>query len=108
MNDASTALYALKPVTFKYKPSLDPQGIPQFGLVAEQVEKVDPQLVARDDQGRPYTVRYQAVDAMLLNEFLKDHKQVEEQNEEIQQLQQTVNELKAMVRKLATKQGDAQ
>jgi 2,3-bisphosphoglycerate-independent phosphoglycerate mutase len=54
-------------------------GIPQFGLVAEQVEKVSPDLVARDEQGKPYTVRYEAVNAMLLNEFLKEHRKVEEQ-----------------------------
>ena len=73
MDDASQAILALKPVTFRYKPELDPKGIPQFGLVAEDVEKVNPDLVARDDQGKPYTVRYEAVNAMLLNEFLKEH-----------------------------------
>ena len=65
---------ALKPVTFRYKQELDPDGIPQFGLVAEQVEKVNPNLVARDEEGKPYTVRYEAVNAMLLNEFLKEHR----------------------------------
>ena len=68
------AILALKPVTFRYKHELDPAGIPQFGLVAEGVEKVSPDLVARDEQGKPYTVRYEAVNAMLLNEFLKEHK----------------------------------
>ena len=61
-----------------YKHDLDPNGAPQFGLVAEQVEKVSPDLVARDEQGKPYTVRYEAVNAMLLNEFLKEHKKVEQ------------------------------
>jgi hypothetical protein len=79
MDKASEAILALKPVTFRYKPELDPNGIPQFGLVAEEVEKVNPDLVARDDQGKPYTVRYEAVNAMLLNEFLKAHRKVEEQ-----------------------------
>ena len=79
MDKASEAILALKPVTFRYKQELDPDGIPQFGLVAEQVEKVNPDLVARDDQGKPYTVRYEAVNAMLLNEFLKEHRKVEEQ-----------------------------
>ena len=65
-----------QPVTFRYKKELDPEGIPQFGLVAEQVEKVNPDLVARDEQGKPYTVRYEAVNAMLLNEFLKEHRKV--------------------------------
>jgi len=79
MDRASDAIHALKPVTFRYKKELDPDGIPQFGLVAEQVEKVNPDLVARDEQGKPYTVRYEAVNAMLLNEFLKEHRKVEEQ-----------------------------
>ncbi|PYK95298.1 MAG: hypothetical protein DME36_02535 [Verrucomicrobia bacterium] len=77
MNKASEAILALKPVTFHYKKELDPEGIPQFGLVAEEVEKVNPDLVARDDQGKVYTVRYEAVNAMLLNEFLKEHRKVE-------------------------------
>jgi hypothetical protein len=68
MDKASEAILALKPVTFRYKHDLDPEGIPQFGLVAEEVEKVNPALVARDEQGKPYTVRYEAVNAMLLNE----------------------------------------
>src|SRR5438128_6360040 len=77
MDKASEAILALKPVTFLYKKQLDPDGLPQFGLVAEQVEKVNPHLVARDDHGKPYTVRYEAVNAMLLNEFLKEHRKVE-------------------------------
>ena len=71
MDKASEAILALQPVTFRYKHDLDPDSIPQFGLVAEDVEKVNPDLVARDEQGKPYTVRYDAVNAMLLNEFLK-------------------------------------
>jgi len=78
MDKASEAILALKPVTFHYKQEVDPKGIPQFGLVAEEVEKVNPDLVARDDQGKPYTVRYEAVNAMLLNEFLKEHRTVQE------------------------------
>jgi trimeric autotransporter adhesin len=78
MDKASEAILALKPVTFRYKHELDPDGIPQFGLVAEDVEKVNPALVARDDDGQPYTVRYEAVNAMLLNEFLKEHRTVQE------------------------------
>jgi hypothetical protein len=77
MDKVSEAILALKPVTFRYKHELDPKGIPQFGLVAEDVEKVNPELVARDEQGKPYTVRYEAVNAMLLNEFLKEHRKVE-------------------------------
>ena len=75
---ASEAILALKPVTFRYKHELDPKGIPQFGLVAEEVEKVNPALVARDADGKAYTVRYEAVNAMLLNEFLKEHCKVTE------------------------------
>jgi hypothetical protein len=77
MDKASEAILALKPVTFRYKHELDPESIPQFGLVAEQVEKVNPDLVARDEQGKAYTVRFEAVNAMLLNEFLKEHRKVE-------------------------------
>src|SRR5207249_11443641 len=78
MDKTSEAILALKPVTFRYKHELDPDRIPQFGLVAEEVEKVNPDLVARDQSGKPYTVRYEAVNAMLLNEFLKEHRKVED------------------------------
>ena len=78
MDKASEAILALKPVTFRYKQEIDPEGIPQFGLVAEEVEKVNPDLVVRDEKGKPYTVRYEAVNAMLLNEFLKEHRKVAE------------------------------
>jgi hypothetical protein len=85
MDEASEAILALKPVTFRYNKELDPAGIAQFGLVAEQVEKVNPDLVARDADGKPYTVRYEAVNAMLLNEFLKEHKKVQQQGATIAQ-----------------------
>ena len=88
MDKASEAILALKPVTFRYKKELDPDGIPQFGLVAEEVEKVNPDLVARDADGKVNTVRYEAVNAMLLNEFLKEHRKVEEQKATIAQLRQ--------------------
>jgi len=90
MDKTSEAILALKPVTFHYKKELDPEGIPQFGLVAEQVEKVNPDLVARDADGKVYTVRYDAVNAMLLNEFLKEHRKVEQQETTITQLKATV------------------
>jgi len=86
MDKASEAILSLKPVTFRYKHDLDPDGIPQFGLVAEEVEKVNPDLVARDDQGKPYTVRYEAVNAMLLNEFIKARRQIESQQKQIDAL----------------------
>ena len=78
MDKASNALFALKPVTFRYKKAIDPAGTPQLGLVAEEVEKVNPDLVVRDKQGKAYSVRYDQVNAMLLNEFLKEHRKVEE------------------------------
>jgi len=83
MDKASEAILALKPVTFRYKKEIDPDRTPQFGLVAEEVEKVTPDLVARDEQGKPYTVRYEAVNAMLLNEFLKEHRKVEQMEKQI-------------------------
>ena len=86
MDKASEAVLALQPVTFRYKKELDPEGIPQFGLVAEEVEKVDPDLVARDEKGKPYTVRYEAVNAMLLNEFLKARRQIDSQQKQIDAL----------------------
>jgi hypothetical protein len=88
MDTASEAILALRPVTFRYKHELDPSGTPQFGLVAEEVEKVNPDLVARDAQGKVFSVRYEAVNAMLLNEFLKEHRTVEE-------LKATITQLKA-------------
>jgi len=100
MNDASDVLLALHPVTFKYKPELDPQGIPQFGLVAEEVDKVDPDLVAHDSQGRIYTVRYEAINAMLLNEFLKQHRKIEEQNRKIEDLEAKAAQVDALENRL--------
>jgi hypothetical protein len=85
MDSASETILALKPVTFRYKHELDPDGIPQFGLVAEQVEKVNPDLVVRDANGKVNTVRYDAVNAMLLNEFLKEHRKAEQQERTAQQ-----------------------
>ena len=85
MDQTSEAILALKPVTFRYKKEIDRKGIPQFGLVAEDVEKVNPDLVTRDRDGKLYTVRYDAVNAMLLNEFLKEHRTVEEQGRTIAQ-----------------------
>src|SRR4029077_19712983 len=110
MDKASEAILALKPVTFHYKKELDPEGIPQFGLVAEQVEKVNPDLVARDAGGKVYTVRYEAVNAMLLNEFLKEHRKVESQEGRLQrqeaviaQQQKQIEALTATMRKVSAK-----
>ena len=79
MDKASEAILALKPVTFRYKKEIESNGSIMFGLIAEDVEKVDPDLVTRDEKGEAETVRYEAVNAMLLNEFLKEHRKVEEQ-----------------------------
>jgi len=97
MDKASEAIFALQPVSFRYKKELDSAGIPQFGLVAEQVEKVNPDLVARDEAGKPYTVRYEAVNAMLLNEFLKEHRKVEEQSAKQQELEATVAQQQKLI-----------
>src|SRR6266496_5577936 len=97
MDKASEAILALKPVTFRYKKELDPNGIPQFGLVAEDVAKVNPDLVARDAKGELYTVRYEAVNAMLLNEFLKEHATVQELKKEIAALKAGLQKLSARI-----------
>ncbi len=88
MDKASESLLALKPVTFRYKEEIDPTGTTQFGLVAEQVEKVHPDLVVRDAERKPYSVRYDQVNAMLLNECLKAHSKMEEQEATIDHLKQ--------------------
>jgi uncharacterized coiled-coil protein SlyX len=97
MDKASEALLALKPVTFRYKKEIDPAGITQFGLVAEEVEKVNPDLVVHDKEGKPYSVRYDQVNAMLLNEFLKEHRMVDEQNRKTLEQEATIAELKSTV-----------
>jgi hypothetical protein len=99
MDKLSEAILALKPVTFRYKHELDPEGIPQFGLVAEEVAKVNPDLVARDRDGKAYTVRYEAVNAMLLNEFLKEHKAFLEEQRKVQELEATIAQLESSASK---------
>jgi trimeric autotransporter adhesin len=94
MNKASEVLFRLNPVIFHYKKEIDPKAIPQLGLVAEEVEQLNPDLVVRDKEGKPYSVRYEAINTMLLNEFLKEHKRVEKQAREIQEQKATINELK--------------
>src|SRR5262245_42744348 len=105
MDRASEAILALEPVTFRYRKELDPDGIRQFGLVAEKVAKVNADLVARDDQGKPYTVRYEAVNAMLLNEFLKEHRKVEKLEATIAQqrkdFEAAVAQLKTQIQKVS-------
>jgi hypothetical protein len=101
MDKASEAVLALKPVTFRYKAAIDQDRIPQFGLIAEEVEKVNPDLVVRDTEGKPYTVRYDAVNAMLLNEFLKEHRKVEEQSRKIQEQDATITQFKKEMQTIA-------
>ena len=101
MAQASEGLLALKPVTFRYKKGIDPQRIPQFGLVAEDVEAVNPDLVVRDEEGKVNTVRYDAVNAMLLNEFLKEHRKVEELSSIVAEQRKEINALAAAVKEEA-------
>ena len=110
MDKASNALFALNPVTFRYRKEIDPAGTTQLGLVAEDVEKVDPNLIVRDKEGKAYSVRYDQVNAMLLNEFLKEHRQVGEQESKIEQqdakiarLEQQVEALAASLQKVSAK-----
>jgi len=90
MDDASNALFALKPVSFRYKKEIDPSGTSQLGLVAEDVQKVNPDLVVCDKEGKVYSVRYDQVNAMLLNEFLKEHSKIEQQEATIAELKSTL------------------
>jgi Chaperone of endosialidase len=101
MEKASEAILALRPVTFRYKREIDPKSIPQFGLVAEEVEQVNPDLVVRDAEGKVYTVRYEAVNAMLLNEFLKEHSKVQTLEATTEQLKQQVEVLTAGLQKVS-------
>jgi len=110
MDTASEALFALNPVTFRYKKEIDPLRTSQFGLVAEEVEKVNPELVVRDKEGKAYSVRYDQVNAMLLNEFLKEHRafvaeqrKVEQQQDEIDSLKAELNEQRALIQKVSDK-----
>jgi trimeric autotransporter adhesin len=110
MDKASAALYTLKPVTFRYKKEIDPAGTSQLGLVAEDVEKVNPALVVRDKEGKPYSVRYEQVNAMLLNEFLKEHRafveeqrKLEDQQKEIDSLKAELKEQKSLIQKVSDK-----
>jgi hypothetical protein len=101
MDEASEKLYALRPVTFRYKKEIDPAGSSQFGLVAEDVQTVDPDLVVRDKEGKPYSVRYDQVNAMLLNEFLKAHRTVQEQGATIAELKKQIQALTAGLQKVS-------
>jgi hypothetical protein len=97
MGKASEAILALRPVSFRYKKEIDPKGIPEFGLIAEEVAQVNPALITRDREGKPHAVRYEQINAMLLNEFLKEHHKVEEQESTIAQLK---NEMASVLARL--------
>jgi hypothetical protein len=103
MDKSSEAILNLKPVSFHYKQDLDPDKIPQFGLIAEEVEKVNPDLVVHDENGKPYTVRYEAVNAMLLNEFLKAHRKLQEQQTTIERQQKQIEALTAGLQKVTAR-----
>ena len=98
MDKTSEAILALKPVTFHY--NSDNTNTPQFGLIAEEVAEVNPDLVVRDENGEIYTVRYDAVNAMLLNEFLKEHRKVEEQNGKLENQARKIQEQEATIAQL--------
>ena len=99
MDRTSEAILALKPVTFRY--NTDKASTPQFGLIAEEVAAVNPDLVVRDKNGEIYTVRYDAVNAMLLNEFLKQHRKSEEQEAIIALQQKQIDALTAGLQKIS-------
>jgi hypothetical protein len=99
MEHASEVIYQLNPVSFRYKPEIEPGHLASFGLIAEEVENVHPDLVLRDKEGKPYTVRYEQVNVMLLNEFLKEHKTVQDQGAIIAELKSTVGKQDAATAK---------
>lgn len=100
MEEASERLFALKPVTFRYKKENDPQGIQQFGLIAEDVEQVNPALVVRDQNGKAYSVRYEQINAMLLNEFLKEHGKVQKLEAALEKVNQRLKAQDAKIQKV--------
>jgi hypothetical protein len=100
MDQLSEALFALKPVSFSYKKDIDPAGTSQLGLVAEDVERVNPDLIVRDKEGKPYSVRYDQVNAMLLNEFLKEHKKVQDLESRLAQQEHQIECLSAGLQKV--------
>jgi hypothetical protein len=101
MNNASQALYELKPVTYRYKKEIDSTQSPAFGLIAEQVAEVNPDLVARNPQGQPESVHYEMVNAMLLNEFLKEHEKTEKLQATVASLIATVKQQAAQIQKVS-------
>ena len=101
IDKASEAIYALRPVTFRYKKEVDVARALSFGLIAEEVAKISSDLITRDEHGEPQTVRYEAVNAMLLNEFLKEHRKNEEQEKRIDALTAQLQEQAAQNQKVS-------
>jgi Chaperone of endosialidase len=101
MNSASETLLRLRPVTFRYKPDMKATNAPQLGLIAEEVAEVNPDLVTHDASRKLSTLRYEAVNAMLLNEFLKEHRKVREQGATIRRLEKQLDALTAALQKVS-------
>ena len=112
MSNTSEALFALKPVTFRYKKHVDPTQALSFGLIAEEVAEINPALITHDKAGKPETVRYEAINAMLLNEFLKEHRRGEEQDRKIQEQEATIaaliKEMKMIVARIEEQEAKIQ
>jgi hypothetical protein len=100
LEQASEVIYQLNPVSFRYKPEIEPSRPTSFGLIAEEVENVHPDLVLHDKEGKPYTVRYDQVNIMLLNEFLKTHRRMAEQDKRIEELTTQLKEQGAQIQKV--------
>ena len=101
MHTASEAISALKPVSFRYHKQYDQTQTIAFGLIAEEVADANPDLVGRNPEGQPESVRYEQINAMLLNEFLEEHRKGEEQDCKIQEQETTITELRSEIRNLA-------
>ena len=103
MDKASESLFALKPVSFRYKKGIDSSGTLSFGLIAEEVAQISPDLITRDKDGKPETVRYEAVNAMLLNEFLKEHRKVQNLESTVAEQQKQIATLASALQKVSAK-----
>jgi hypothetical protein len=101
MGKTSEAILALKPVSFRYKKEIDFKSIPEFGLIAEDVEKVNPDLIIRDRYGKPQTVRYEQINAMLLNEFLKEHAKVQRLEAALEAVNERLKEQDSQIEKVS-------
>ena len=105
INQASEAIHRLRPVSFRYKAEVEPTRLVGFGLIAEEVEEINPDLVSHDRDGKPFVVRYDAVNAMLLNEFLKEHRKVEKLEAELEAVNAHLKLQDANIRKVRAEIG---